>query len=142
MSCNRCKKRSLTHIANTVFKDARIAKKWLTSKDEFYFKNQTPIEMIADENVKDKESVVLQLYISAAMDKTLFERENYDERLTRIAKMALLMGCYKNMTHAKIMLKHDYMPGESKTTGELLKTREGTENIQGRFLRSHYGVYS
>ena len=142
MSCNRCKKRSLTHIANNVFKDPRIAKKWLSSKDDFFFKNQTPLEMIADQNVTDKESVVLQLYISAAMDMTLFDRENYDDRVKRLVNMTTLMGVYRNQTHAKAMIMNDYMISEKIKIAEMLKTNEGTERFQSSLLRSYYGVYA
>ena len=142
MSCNRCKKRSLTHIANDVFKDARIAKKWLTSKNDFYFKNQTPIEMIADEKVTEKEQVVLQLYIAAMMDDKQFDRETYDDRLKRIVNVTTLMGLYRNRNHASAMIKNDYMIGEKDKIADMLKTREGTERYQYRLLCGHYGVYS
>ena len=142
MDCNRCKKRSLTHIANAAFQDARIAKKWLTSKDEFYFKDQTPIEMIADSKVTDKEAVVLQVYIAAMMDTTLFDREDYDARITRLVNTTTLMGLYRNRNHAKAMIKHDYLMGEKDKISDMLKTREGVQRYQDRLLRGHYGVYA
>lgn len=142
MDCNRCKKRSLTHIANRVFKDARIAKKWLTSKDEFYFKDQTPIEKIADEQVTNKEDVVLQLYIAAMMDDDLYNRETYEDRLSRLVNTTTLMGLYRDRNHARAMIKHDYMMGESEKISDMLKTRDGTDRFQTRIMRGYYGVYS
>ncbi len=51
MSCNKCMKRQLAHMANEAFKDARVAKKWLTKENDL-LNGAKPIDAIVDEGVK------------------------------------------------------------------------------------------
>ncbi len=90
MDCNRCKKRSLTHIANDVFKDARIAKKWLHRDDVAGLNGIKPIDAIARADA-DHLAIVKQVYVSAMKDESLLERESAEDRKKRFFKTSQLV---------------------------------------------------
>ncbi len=111
MSCDRCKKRSLTHIANDVFRDPRVAKKWLHNVNTADLDNKKPIDLIALDGA-DHHKIVKTLYIAALKDYDLLNRETVEQRNMRFTKTVQLIfnmnqqGAHHWISKNKILLKN------------------------------------
>lgn len=133
------RQRSLSILVNRLFKDQRLASKWMNSPDTVYGEEMTPLEAIAKSS--DHETLAcLEAHMAVISDEYRPKNEAHQGRVQRLKDVAAeVFGSHK--MSLEWLSSSGIRALNYERPIDLLRTKEGTRHVEDALARINYGHF-
>jgi len=133
------RQRSLSILVNRLFKDQRLASKWMNTPDAMYGKEITPLEAIAKSSGHE-DIVRSEAHMAVIRDEYRPKNETDKDRIQRLKDVAAeVFGSHE--VSLKWLSSNRIRALNCERPIDLLKTKEGTRHVEDILARITYGFF-